>query len=133
MSRIGKLILAVLLLPAAAGSAIAEEALHLSRAECVRRALDANTSLTGARLDLDAAAAGRDAASMLYLPSLQVSAGYNRLSPRDPAAVSIPGVGTVELSPALPDNWLFRVELRQNLFAGFKVQSAADAARFSYE
>jgi outer membrane protein len=105
-----------------------EEALHLSLAECESRGLTANRSLKAAVLNRDAARAAADAAYTLYLPSLSVSGGYSRTNPQE--EITIPGLFSW---PNIEDNFFMRIELKQNVFTGFKIQSAVSLAEAQYQ
>jgi outer membrane protein TolC len=111
------------------GLLFAEEGMKLTLADCIARGLKNNATLQGAEFNNAVAAAFVKEATMLYLPSLTVSAGYSRVNPQDEFSIPTPPVGSFLLSPSIEDNWLFRVELRQNIFSGFRIASAVSQAQ----
>lgn len=57
----------------------------------------------------------------MRLPSLKLSAGYRRLSEVDPFTVSVPGMGSFSISPAIFNNYSAQLTLFQPLFTGFRL------------
>jgi outer membrane protein len=113
----------------AAGAVWPQAPVRLTLNECVARGLASNRALESAALDRDAARAAATGTWMLYLPSLAVTGSYTRASPQAAYAIQpSPLLPPVYLTTSLEDNWLVRVELKENVFTGFKVKSAVDAA-----
>jgi outer membrane protein TolC len=113
-----------------AASLWAETDRRLLLAECVQRALSGSRSLQSSAFNRDAARIAVDEAWMLFMPSLTLIGGYSRVKLSDPFLINrLPPDPPLNLSPSIEDNWLLRVELKQNVFTGFKIKSAIEAAR----
>lgn len=63
--------------------------------------------------------------------NVKFNAAYRRLSPIDPFSISMPGVGNIEISPSLLNNYVTQLTLTQPLFTGFRILSGIDIAEFS--
>jgi outer membrane protein TolC len=65
------------------------------------------------------------------LPSLSFSGSYTRLSPIAPFIISVPGLGSYNVSPYIPDYWTTKLTLEQPLFTGFRLENLSDLAELN--
>jgi len=62
----------------------------------------------------------------MRLPSLKLSAGYRRLSEVDPFTVTVPGMGSFSISPAIFNNYSAQLTLFQPVFTGFRLAGSSE-------
>ncbi|PKL83522.1 MAG: hypothetical protein CVV24_04445 [Ignavibacteriae bacterium HGW-Ignavibacteriae-3] len=62
----------------------------------------------------------------MRLPSLKLSAGYRRLSEVDPFTVTIPGMGSFNISQVILNNYSAQLSLFQPIFTGFRLSSNSE-------
>jgi outer membrane protein TolC len=128
----------VLVFMAAAAPLVQSQPVPLSLEEAVRLALLKDPSVESANWDWLAASAKADAADMRKLPSLTLTAGYQRLSELPPASFDMPnpfGAGTISFSlPAsLTNIYTAAVNLQYPVFSGFRIRETAALARLQAE
>lgn len=94
-----------------------------------------NRALKISRAKADAASAKASEATTNLLPSLKLSASYQRLSDVPPFAVTIPktlppplGGSTFSIAPTVLNTYNARVSFQQPIFTGFKLESNSRAA-----
>lgn len=120
-----------LLLLFAAASVMAQTK-HLSLDDAIQTGLQNSKMLQASELQVDYAEAQAAYARTNRLPNISLAGTYTRLSPIDAATVTFPGSTTpVTISPALLNNYQFRVTAQQPLFTGFRVENMVSAGNFS--
>lgn len=83
--------------------------------------------IASAKADVALARAGEAATALL--PSISLSAGYQRLSDVDPFQVFVPfAPQPITIAPVVLNTYSARVSLQQPLFTGFKLSSNAHSA-----
>jgi len=122
----------ILLLAGAAGMLRAQDGLTLE--ECLGSARERNRSLTAAMLSVKEAEAQLQEARARRLPSLTIGTSYSRLSPENPAGVTValpPPVGTrtIDLADSPTEAIGLQLDLQYPLFAGFRVSEGIELAR----
>lgn len=101
----------------------------LSLDEAVAISLQRNTALNISAARADAALAKAREQATALLPSVKLSAGYQRLSEVDPFQVAVPFLPQpIDIAPVVLNNYTSRLWLQQPLFTGFKLESSARAA-----
>ena len=112
----------------------------LTLADVIRIGHENNRALKISATKVDAASAKASEAMTSLLPSLKLSASYQRLSDVPPFAVTLPssipppiGGSTFTLAPTVLNNYQARVSLQQPIFTGFKLESNIRAANYLAE
>ncbi len=108
-----------------------QEKLRLTVDEAVNVGLKNSRNLHVSQLKVTASEAKVKEANASQWFNVKLVAAYRRLSPVDPFAFSMPGVGTIEISPSILDNYTTQLTLTQPLFTGFKISSGIDIAEYS--
>ncbi len=105
----------------------AQQPLALDEAIAIAHRNSKVLQLSSARVN--AASAKAREMSTLLLPSIIVTAGYQRLSDVDPFQVTVPFLPQpIVIAPTVLNNYSTRVSLQQPLFTGFTLESNAAAA-----
>ncbi|MCX7024631.1 MAG: TolC family protein [Spirochaetes bacterium] len=123
--------MAVLILLGAGGAlapACWAEPLAISLEGAVASALASSPGVEGAGLDLLSAAAKAREAEWKRLPSLGVSASYQKLSDLPATSVTIGGM-PISFPAGLTNIYSFTVNMQYPVFAGFRLQEAVALAR----
>ncbi len=106
---------------------LAQQALTLE--EAIAGGQRNNKALQLSSAKVTAATAKASEMSTTLLPSVKLSAGYQRLSDVDPFQVTVPFVPQpIVIAPTVLNNYTTRIALQQALFTGFKLESNAAAA-----
>ena len=99
----------------------AQEKLSLTVEQAVEIGLQNSKLLHSSLMRVKSAEAKVSEANAMRLPSLKLSAGYRRLSEVDPFAVTIPGMGTFNISNVILNNYSAQLTLFQPIFTGFRL------------
>jgi outer membrane protein len=91
--------------------------------------LEKSTAIHASSMRSDYAEAKSGEASAALYPSLKVQAGYTRLS--DVPAFVIPLPGATVQFPVILNNYSAKATVAQPLYTGWKLQSAADIAKYN--
>ena len=104
----------------------------LSLEDAINSGKENNRMLHVAVLKADAATAKAQEASVALLPTIKFDGSYRRLSDITPFALTFaPLIPTpIEINPNIPNVYNLKVGLQEPLFAGFRLQSNADAAGY---
>jgi len=109
----------------------AQEKMKLTVEEAVNIGLQNSKNLHVSQLKVAASNSKAKEANASQWFNVKFIGAYRRLSPVDPFAFSMPGVGTIEISPSILDNYSTTLTLTQPLFTGFKISSGIDIAEYS--
>jgi len=104
------------------------DTLHLSLEQAITEATARSSKLAALDARLDAARGASQTARAGRFPTLNVSAGYSRLSEVDPFSLTLPVVGKMELFPNPSDRYRARAGATWPLFTGGRIGAAIDAA-----
>jgi len=107
----------------------AQEIKHLTLDESLKIGLENSKTLHSSKLKIISAEAQLDQANAAFLPTLGLGATYTRLSSVEPYNITVPGLGSFNVSPSILDNYTAKVSLQQPLFTGFKISSSSDIAK----
>ena len=131
------LIVLMMLMVGARATAFAQSALSLTEERAIQLALENSKALHASLMRVNYADAKSAEVNASRLPSLKFSGAYTRLSDVPPFAVSLPstlpppfGGSSFTLAPTLVNNYTMRASLEQPIFAGSRLDAAADAAEF---
>ncbi|MFN8547258.1 MAG: TolC family protein [Candidatus Eisenbacteria bacterium] len=113
---------------ARAQSGIAADTLHLSLEQAITEATARSSRLAALDARADAARGGVQAARAGRFPTVNLSAGYSRLSEVDPFSLTLPVGGKLELFPNPSDRYRARAGATWPLFTGGRIGAAIDAA-----
>jgi len=104
----------------------------LSLEDAINSGKENSRMLHVAVLKADAATAKAQEASVALLPTIKFDGSYRRLSDITPFALTFaPLIPTpIEINPNIPNVYNLKVGLQEPLFAGFRLQSNADAAGY---
>jgi outer membrane protein len=106
---------------------LAQQSLTLEEAIATGQRNNKALQLSSAKVT--AATAKASEMSTMLLPSIKLSAGYQRLSDVEPFQVTVPFVPQpIVIAPTVLNNYTTRIALQQPLFTGFKLESNAAAA-----
>lgn len=109
----------------------AQEVKTLTVADAIKLGQENNRALKISSAREEAAAAKAGEAHSMLLPSIKLSASYQRLSDVDPFQVTVPFYPQpIVLAPTVVNNYTARVSLQQPIFAGFRLLSNARAADY---
>lgn len=113
-----------------APGSVSAQPVDLTLEQMVDRALEYNERSRSATLEVTRAQAAERSALLERLPSLALSAGYERVRDLDPPSLSLPDPpgGEQTLGESVPDRISFQARLRQEIFSGF-ARSAQIAER----
>ena len=129
LALLGILAFLILFRPASAEDAPRR---RLTIEECIDLGVNASKGLHASGMRVAASEAKAKEANAARLPTLKFGAGYTRLSQVPPFEVSLPILPTkFVVSQNYFNNYLIKIGLQQPLFTGFKLESAADMARFN--
>jgi outer membrane protein len=122
-----RLVVVALLISA---SARPQTRVELSLQDALTLGKENNRMLHVAKLQVEAASAKAREASAALLPTVKFQGSYTRLSDITPFALSFPPFipKPIEINPNIPNAYNLRLGLQEPLFAGFRLQSGADAA-----
>lgn len=116
-----------LLLVLSVSSVSAQQQLTLDEAIALGQRNSKILQLSSAKVH--AATAKASEMATLLLPSIRLSAGYQRVSDVDPFQVTVPFFPQpIVIAPTVLNNYTTRVSVQQPLFTGFKLESNAAAA-----
>jgi outer membrane protein TolC len=105
---------------------------RLTIEECIDLGVKVSKGLHASGMRVEASEAKAKEANAARLPTLKFGAGYTRLSQVPPFEVSLPILPTkLVVSQNYFNNYLIKIGLLQPIFTGFKLESAADMARFN--
>ena len=104
----------------------AQEKLSLTVEQAVEIGLQNSKLLHSSLMKVKGAEAKVREANAMRLPSLKLSAGYRRLSEVDPFSVSVPGMGTFNISSVILNNYSTQLTLFQPIFTGFRLLSNSE-------
>jgi outer membrane protein TolC len=107
----------------------AQEKRTLTLDESLKIGLENSKTLHSSKLKIVSAEAQLSQANAAGLPSLGLGASYTRLSSIQPYNITIPGLGSFNVSPSILDNYVAKATLTQPLFTGFKISSNSEIAR----
>jgi len=113
-------------------SICAQDKKKMTVEESVKVGLENSNFLHSSKMNMKYAEAKSKEVNTFRLPSLTFGASYTRLSEVDPFSVSTP-FGKFNISPAIFNNYNFKVTLQQPLFTGFKLESNSKMADLSYK
>ncbi|MGA7837611.1 MAG: TolC family protein [Ignavibacteriaceae bacterium] len=113
-------------------SIYAQDKKKMTVEESVKVGLENSNFLHSSKMNMKYAEAKSKEVNTFRLPSLTFGASYTRLSEVDPFSVSTP-FGNFNISPAIFNNYNFKVALQQPLFTGFKLESNSKMADLSYK
>jgi outer membrane protein TolC len=113
-------------------SGYAQDKKKMTVEESVKVGLENSNFLHSSKMNMKYAEAKSKEVNTFRLPSLTFGASYTRLSEVDPFSVSTP-FGKFNISPAIFNNYNFKVTLQQPLFTGFKLESNSKMADLSYK
>jgi outer membrane protein TolC len=99
----------------------AQEKLSLTVEQAIEIGLLNSKLLHSSLMKVKSAEAKVREINAMRLPSLKLSAGYRRLSSIDPFSVTIPGMGTFNISQVILDNYSAQLSLFQPIFTGFRL------------
>ncbi len=99
----------------------AQEKLSLTIEQAIEIGLQNSKLLHSSLMKVKNAEAKVREVNAMRLPSLKLSSGYRRLSPIDPFSVTIPGMGTFNISQVILDNYSAQLTLFQPIFTGFRL------------
>lgn len=99
----------------------AQEKLSLTVEQAIEIGLQNSKLLHSSLMKVKSAEAKVREVDALRLPSLKLNAGYRRLSTVDPFTVTVPGMGSFSISPAIFDNYSAQLTLFQPIFTGFRL------------
>ncbi len=99
----------------------AQEKLSLTVDQAIEIGLQNSKLLHSSLMKVKSAEAKVREANAMRLPSLKLNAGYRRLSPINPFSVTIPGMGTFNISSVILDNYSAQLTLFQPIFTGFRL------------
>ncbi len=127
-----RIILLVMLGISISLSGYAQDKKKMTVEESVKVGLENSNFLHSSKMNMKYAEAKSKEVNTFRLPSLTFGASYTRLSEVDPFSVSTP-FGKFNISPAIFNNYNFKVTLQQPLFTGFKLESNSKMADLSYK
>ncbi|MCX6174884.1 MAG: TolC family protein [Ignavibacteriales bacterium] len=104
----------------------AQEKLSLTIEQAIEIGLQNSKLLHSSLMKVKGAEAKVREVNAMRLPSLKLSSGYRRLSPIDPFSVTIPGMGTFNISSVILDNYSAQLTLFQPIFTGFRLLGNSD-------
>ncbi|MEO8168347.1 MAG: TolC family protein, partial [bacterium] len=132
-----QVIVKTFLLMVIVGTVFAQEAKVLTLADAIKIGEQNSRALKISSAKVDAASAKASEANTYLLPSLKLSASYQRLSDVPPFAVTLPatlppplGGSSIQLAPTVLNSYNARVSLLQPIFTGFKLESNSRAADY---
>lgn len=99
----------------------AQEKLSLTVEQAIEIGLQNSKLLHSSLMKVKSAEAKAREVNAMRLPSLKLSAGYRRLSSIDPFSVTIPGMGTFNISQVILNNYSAQLSLFQPIFTGFRL------------
>lgn len=121
------LILSMLLISGAhAQHAQHAELLTLDSAVAIGRTHGRSLQMAAARADGARARAGE--ASTALLPGLRLNGSYTRISDGEFKLSTAAQPAGISVAPVVTDNYVFRLQLHQPIFTGFRLKNLADAA-----
>jgi outer membrane protein TolC len=104
----------------------AQEKLSLTIEQAIETGLQNSKSLHASLMKVKSAEAKVKEINAMRLPSLKLSAGYRRLSEVDPFTVTVPGMGSFSISPAIFNNYSAQLTLFQPVFTGFRLAGSSE-------
>ena len=104
----------------------AQEKLSLTIEHAIETGLQNSKSLHASLMKVKSAEAKVKEINAMRLPSLKLSAGYRRLSEVDPFTVTVPGMGSFSISPAIFNNYSAQLTLFQPVFTGFRLAGSSE-------
>ncbi|MGA2976717.1 MAG: TolC family protein [Spirochaetia bacterium] len=140
--RKGRIIAAsILVLATGLAPSLGAQAAPLSVKDAVTRALEKNLSVQSSSWDWLSASANADAARWRMMPSLSLSAGYQRLSDLGAESLQMANpfypLGPSQIDFAFPASlsnyWALAVNTQYQVFAGFRIREAATLAQLQAE
>lgn len=103
----------------------------LTLADAIKIGQENSRALKISFAKVEAASAKAGEANTSLLPSLKLSASYQRLSDVDPFAITTPfSPQPFVIAPTVLNNYNARVQLQQPIFTGFKLESNSRAADY---
>jgi outer membrane protein TolC len=105
----------------------AEDAIVLDLKAAVDRARASHPQIREARAELSLSEAERAVAWSRLVPRLDLNGTYARVNEREPAEVSVPMMGTVELGDSMADSTSLGVEISQPVFTGGRIRAGIAA------
>lgn len=129
--RITKLIWIFILWGLITINGLAQNVKKLSIEESVQIGLENSHSLHSSKEKVKNAQSRLSELKTNLLPSLKFSGMYTRLSPIEPFILSVPGLGTFDLTSNIVNNYSAKLTLQQPLFTGFKLLSSVDMADYN--
>lgn len=124
-----KLFLALLL--AVSFTLSAQEKMKLTVDEAVNLGLTNSKTLHTSHLKVTVTESKIKEANAGRWFNVKFTAAYRRLSAVDPFAITMPGIGTMEISPNLLNTYITQLTLTQPLFTGFKILSGIEMAEYN--
>jgi outer membrane protein len=107
----------------------AQSAVTLTLEEAIAVGQKNSRALKISAAKVDAAKAKASEMNTTLLPSVKLTAGYQRLSDVDPFQITVPfSPKPIEVAPTVLNNYTARLALQQPLFTGFKLESNSRAA-----
>jgi outer membrane protein TolC len=110
---------------------LAQDVKKLSIEESVQIGLENSHSLHSSKEKVKNAQSRLSELKTNLLPSLKFSGIYTRLSPIEPFILSVPTLGTFDLTSNIVNNYSAKLTLQQPLFTGFKLLSSVDMADYN--
>ncbi len=130
-NNIGKLILILLIGFFISAEIKAQEVRKLNLEQSIKIGLENSKTIHSSRMNVVAAEAQMREVNTTRLPSLSFNATYTRLSKVPPFTIAIQGLGSLDISPSIFDNYSLALSLKQPLFTGFKLSSSYDMAKYN--
>jgi outer membrane protein len=129
--RVTKLIWIFVLCGLITINGLAQDVKKLSIGESVQIGLENSHSLHSSKEKVKNAQSRLSELKTNLLPSLKFSGIYTRLSPIAPFILSVPTLGTFDLTSNIVNNYSAKLTLQQPLFTGFKLLSSVDMADYN--
>lgn len=123
--------MALLVLLTVSITVAAQDKLKLTIDEALNTGLENSRFLHSSQLKVAASISRLKEANASRWFNVKFTAAYRRLSPVDPFTITMPGVGAMEISPNLLNQYVTQLSLTQPLFTGFKILSGIDMAEFN--
>ena len=121
----------LLLILSASLSLSAQEKLKLTIDEALNIGLKNSKSLQISQLKVAVSDSKVKEANAGRWFNIKFIAAYKRLSSITPFSITMPGVGAIEISPSLLNNYVTQLTFTQPLFTGFKILSGIDMAEYN--
>jgi len=114
-----------------ASTAFSQSMMELTVDDAIKTGMAHSKKLQAAMRRSEGASARAEEMRSVLLPSVKLSASYQRLSDVDPFRVVVPfSPEPITISPIVLNNYNLRVSVQQPLFTGFRLRNTARSAEF---